>query len=234
MPQMRVLAVCGSVLLVPVFFARGAAATEPVQDIGVLPPSQPPPQGQPPPQYPQYQQVPTNPQQQYPQQQYPQQQYPQYQPMPAPYRSVRASWRDGDPVPPGYHVEDKPRSGLVTGGLIMVLVPYSIGAFATISAKFGNESTWLLAPVIGPWMTMGQRRYYDCPRSGGGDTLGCAADVFVVMGLIVSGVVQAAGATLLLVGILNTKPGLVHDEASLRVRPMTIGSGYGLGLSSGF
>ena len=231
MPQMRVLAICGSALLVPVFFARGALATQPVQDIGVVPPSQPPPSQ--PPQYPQYQQVPTYPQ--YPQQQ-PYPQPPQYQQMPPPYTTARArsSWREGDPVPPGYHVEDKPRSGLVTGGLIMTLVPYSIGAFAAISAKFGNESTWLLAPVIGPWMTMGQRRYYDCPRSGGGDTLGCAADVFVAMGLIVSGVVQAAGATLLLVGVLNTKPGLVRDDTALHVRPMTVGSGYGLGLQSAF
>ena len=208
MPQKRVIAICCSALLVPVLYARGALATEPVQDIGVVPGQPAPPYQQP--------------------------QYPQYQQMPPPYTSPRSRWRDGDPVPPGYHVEEKPRSGLVTGGLIMVLVPYSIGAFAAISAKFGNESTWLLAPVVGPWLTMGARNYFSCPRSGGGDTLGCAADVFVVMGLVVSGVVQAAGATLLLVGVLNPKPTLVHDDTSLRVRPMTIGSGYGLGLQAGF
>ena len=204
MPQKRVLAICCSTLLVPVLFARVALA-QPVQDIGVVPPSQP-----------QYQ--------------------PQYQPYPPLYPAPRPrAWRDGDPVPPGYHVEEKPRSGLVTGGLIMVLVPYAIGAFAAISAKFGNESSFLLAPVIGPWLTMGQRHYYSCPKDGSGsDKLGCVADVFVVMGLVVSGVVQAGGATLLLVGILNPKPTLVHDDTSLHVRPMTVGSGYGLGVQSAF
>ena len=228
MPQKRVLAVCSSTLLAAVLLAPAALA-QPVQDIGVVPPSQP--QGQPqyqqPPTYPQY------PQQQYPQQQYPQQQYPQYPQYPPVYPRPR-TWRDGDPVPAGYHVEEKPRSGLVTGGLIMVLVPYSIGAFAAVSAKFGNESSYLLAPVIGPWLTMGQRHYFSCPRSGGGDTLGCAADVFVVMGLIFSGVVQAGGATLLLVGLLNPKPTLVHDDRALHVRPMNVGSGYGLGLQQVF
>jgi hypothetical protein len=54
------------------------------------------------------------------------------------------------------------------------------------------------------------------------------------MGLIVSGVVQAAGGTLLLVGLLNPKPALVRDDTALRVRPMTVGSGYGLGLQQAF
>jgi hypothetical protein len=143
--------------------------------------------------------------------------------------------RDGDPVPAGYHVEERPRSGLVTAGLVMVLVPYAIGAFAGIAAKFGNESTWLVAPVVGPWLTMGQRHYYSCDKgSNASDSLGCAADVLVVTGLIISGVVQAAGGTLLLIGVLNPKPTLVRDDSALRVRPMTIGSGYGVGLESAF
>ena len=45
-------------------------------------------------------------------------------------------------------------AGLVTGGLVMILVPYGIGAFAAISARFRNESTWLVAPVFGPWLTL--------------------------------------------------------------------------------
>jgi hypothetical protein len=246
MPKESVLAIRCSALLVTMLVAQGARAAEPAGDIGVLPPSQlppsqPPPPGsppptypppsQPPPTYPQYQQVPT-----YPQYQQQQQQGPYYQPLAPAYREPRSrAYRDGDPIPPGYHVEERPRSGLVTGGLIMVLVPYSIGAFATIAAKFGNESTWLLAPVLGPWMTIGQRSYYSCSRNGSaGDSLGCVADVFVVMGLIVSGVVQAAGATLLLTGYLNPKETLVRDEAALRVRPMTIGTGYGLGLEEAF
>ena len=209
--------------------ARGASA-QPVQDIGVVPPQQ----AQPAPQYaPQYAPPPTA---QYAPQyapyqdpQYAQPMYPVY-PRPRPH-----AYREGDPVPPGFHVEEKPRSGLVTGGLVMVLVPYAIGAFAAIAANFGNESTWLLMPVLGPWMTMGQRRYNGCDSSSKSDVsngLGCTADVFVVMGLIVSGVLQATGGTLLLLGYLNPKPTLVRDDAALKLRPMTIGTGYGLGLQS--
>jgi len=213
---------------------RGASATEPVQDIGVLPPSQPQPA------QPQYAQP------QYGQPQYAQPytyapqdpRYPQGQVMYPVYQRPRPhAYRDGDPIPPGYHVEEKPRSGLVTGGLIMVLVPYSIGVFATLAANFGNESSWLLAPVVGPWMTMGQRRYNGCDSSAKSDAsnaLGCTGDVFVTMGLIVSGILQAAGGTLLLVGILNPKSTLVRDDAALHIRPMNVGSGYGLGLQSAF
>ena len=211
---------------------RGASATEPVQDIGVIPPSQPQPQPQyAQPQYaqPQYAQPYTYAPQQDPQ--YAQGQYPVY-PRPRPH-----AYREGDPVPPGFHVEDKPRSGLVTAGLVLVLVPYAIGAFASIAANFGNESSWLLAPVVGPWITMGQRHYNGCDSSSKSDAsnaLGCTADVFVTMGLIVSGIMQATGGTLLLLGYLNPKPTLVRDDAVLRIRPMNVGSGYGLGLQSAF
>ena len=214
---------------------RGASATEPVQDIGVLPPSQPQP-AQPQPAQPQYGQ-PQYGQPQYAQpftytpQQEVQYQYPVY-PRPRPH-----AYREGDPIPVGYHVEDRPRSGLVTAGLVLVLVPYAIGAFATLASNFGNESSWLLAPVVGPWITMGQRRYNGCGSSSktdASDALGCTADVFVTMGLVISGVLQATGGTLFLLGILNTKPTLVRDDAALHIRPMNVGSGYGLGLQSAF
>ena len=88
--------------------------------------------------------------------------------------------------------------------------------------------------MAGPWLTIGQRQYGSWQRASLDDSLRCVADVFVVIGLVLDGVVQATGATLLLAGYLNTKPELVRDERAVRILPTRIGSGYGLGLTSGF
>lgn len=203
------------------------AAEPPAADIGVPPgqstypytyaPPQPAPQG---PQYPQYQQYP---------------QYPQYQQYPQSYRPRPARYREGDPIPPGYHVEDKPRMGLVVSGWVLLLVPYVIGAFSAVAADFENKSAWLTAPVLGPWALIGQRRYLGCKRDGDvGDGLGCAADALVVTGLVFSGIMQTLGATFVVIGYSATKPELVRDDRALRVRPMPVGSGYGLGLGATF
>jgi len=55
-----------------------------------------------------------------------------------------------------------------------------------------------------------------------------------VTGLIFDGIIQATGATLLLVGYLNPKQELVRDERALRIVPARVGSGYGVGLSAAF
>ncbi len=54
------------------------------------------------------------------------------------------------------------------------------------------------------------------------------------MGLIFDGVAQATGGALLLAGYVATKPGLVRNDETLRVLPMRIGSGMGLGAAGGF
>jgi hypothetical protein len=162
-------------------------------------------------------------------------------PLPAPPPAVAApspsQWQPGDPVPRGYHVEDQPRSGLVVAGVITLGVPYFFSAVAALSANSQNESGWLYAPVAGPWLTLGRRAYScnaDATNQTTSQSLGCVADVFVVMGLIFDGIVQATGATLLLVGVLDTKPGLARDESAIRVVPMRLGSGAGAGIVGGF
>jgi hypothetical protein len=250
-------------LLTPMLLTRAAHA-DPATDIGVIPPgqgtpnqpppfqgtpNQPPPfQGtpnQPPPYQPPPQQYQYQPQPQYQQPQYQQPQYQQqyrYQPQPQQQYQAppprRQPYHDGDPVPDGYHVEDKPRSGLVVGGWLMLLIPYGISALSAVAAKGDNETGWLYVPVAGPWFMMGRRNYAD-PGCGhknndASDGLGCVADVFVVTGLIVDGVLQAAGATMLLLAYLNPKQELVRDQRAVRVLPTRVGSGYGLGLGATF
>lgn len=197
------------------------------------PPGYVPPQygAQPPPQYGQPQYAP--PGYGYGQPQYPP---PAYQPT----VPRKGRWRDGDPIPVGYHVEEVPRYGLATAGWIVLLIPYVIGLFGAAIAQFENQSGWLAAPVLGPAMYLGQRKWTGGCKHNSSDGLGCAGDVLVATGIGIDLAMQVAGATMILFGYLTTRPELVRDEPRaagrlrLRPMPMTIGTGYGLGLGTAF
>jgi hypothetical protein len=158
-------------------------------------------------------------------------------PQPAYAPPPPTKWRSGDPVPLGYHVEQRPRDALVTAGLVVTLVPYIFSAIGAYAADSKNESGWLYVPFAGPWITIGRRDYScnpDASNPSTGDSLRCVGDVFLVMALITDGILQAAGGTLLLVGYTVTKPELVRDDAAVRFAPMRIGTGYGAGLLGAF
>jgi hypothetical protein len=97
----------------------------------------------------------------------------------------------------------------VVAGWVLFLTGYGIGGLGAIGASEGNESGWLFAPVVGPWMTLGRRSYSGCDQTDNTNGLGCVGDVFATMGLIVDGVLQLAGVTLLTVGYLAPKRTLV-------------------------
>jgi hypothetical protein len=149
-----------------------------------------------------------------------------------------AAWQPGSPPPPGYHVEDRPRTGLVIAGSVVAGIPYFFSVMTAMAARNDNATGWLFLPVVGPWMTMGQRNYgcnsVDNANQSTSQSLQCVGDIFVVMGLIADGVLQATGATLLLVGVAAGKPTLVRDDQSLHVTPMQVGTGYGAGLAGTF
>jgi hypothetical protein len=163
-------------------------------------------------------------------------------PMPAPAPSpppavLAGQWHPGTPPPPGYHVEERPRTGLVIAGTIVAGVPYFFSVVAAGAAQSNNASGDLYIPVAGPWLTMGQRRYGcnpDQTNSTTGQNLQCVADIFVVMGLIADGVMQATGATLLIVGLTATKSELVRDDQAVHFAPMQVGHGYGAGVFGRF
>ncbi len=143
----------------------------------------------------------------------------------------RKPYREGDPIPPGYHLESHPRSGLVTAGWILTGIGYGTGMMAALSADFANETGWLAVPFVGPWMTLGKRR--SCGEQEDGTVVDCVGDVFAVMGLITDGIIQTLGGTFLLIGYTATKEVLVLDTA-IQVRPMRVGTGYGAGVSGAF
>jgi hypothetical protein len=135
-------------------------------------------------------------------------------------------YEEGEPIPPGYHAESRVRTGLVVGGAVtfgvMYLLSVLVGAAISDANKLsgGKESGDLLyVPVAGPFLQMTKTE-----SSSGNVTLA------------IDGIAQAAGATMLIVGITSPKTVLVrNDLGEVRVMPMRMGDkGGGLGLVGTF
>jgi hypothetical protein len=134
-------------------------------------------------------------------------------------------WREGDPIPPGYHPEEKPRDGLAIAGGIVFAIPYFISLLVAASSHNSTDEV-LYAPVIGPFLRIGD-------NSAGTNVADIVADVFLAM----DGAAQAGGVTMLILGTTTTKTVLVrNDVASMPVIvPMRFGNdGYGVGVAARF
>ena len=214
-------------LISPLALVSRVGAPNRRRDVVVQPlPSQSPPQYQPQPQYaqPQYAQP------QYPQLQYaPQPQYqwqPQYVPQPRPLARI------------GREIRSRPATTSKRSlGTASWLLGGPCSSFPTASApsrRLVRRGTTPAAGCTRRSSDLGSflenRSYSGCDQSQTDDGLGCVADVFAVMGLVIDGALQAAGVALLLVGYLDPKHALVRDEPALRVLPMRIGTGHGVGL----
>jgi hypothetical protein len=139
-------------------------------------------------------------------------------------------YREGQPVPPGYHVEERRSRGALITGYILTGVPYVIGLIAATSSNFANSSGYLLVPWAGPWLTLGFRKNH-CETSS--DPAECFEDMGVGMGLVFDGIIQGAGGVVLLAAYLAPRPKLVRDgQVSFRFTP--VGTGYGVGASGRF
>lgn len=138
-----------------------------------------------------------------------------------------SNYEEGEPIPPGYHAETKTRKGLVIGGAItfgaLYLLSVLVGAAITDSGKKpygdGESGEFLYVPVAGPFLQMTKT-----DSSSGNVTLA------------IDGIAQAAGATMLIVGITSPKTVLVrNDLGQVHLTPMRLGDkGGGLGLVGTF
>lgn len=204
------------------------------------PPSQPPPNGAlPPPQPPPASARAPNGEYVAPMQQQTQQIYvPQSVAMSGP--RVIKDYEEGDPIPPGYHADTQMRKGLVIGGAITFGCMYIFsviagaaiddtnkdykyvnGNYTTTKGSAEDSGTFLYIPVAGPFLQMTR-------------TETATGNVF----LAIDGIAQAAGATMLIVGLTSPKTVLIrNDLAEVKVTPMRMGmdgSGTGLGLVGTF
>src|SRR5262249_44822941 len=122
------------------------------------------------------------------------------------------SYREGSPIPAGYRVEHRARTGLVVAGALVLGIPYLIGLSAVSTRGDSNGANWLLVPAIGPWLAIGAR-HSTCSSStntSSSERAQCAADILATTGLVFDGLVQTAGATLLIVGLALPKTLLVR------------------------
>jgi hypothetical protein len=185
---MRPLVAIAVALSCSVFFAS-------TKSFGQGAPPAKPPSAQPP--YPYYQQP------------YPQP-YPYYQQaQPGTYGpSPTLPYREGSALPAGYHLEERPRKGLVIAGAVV------LGTTYVLSASIGMASTntadrWLLVPVFGPFMDLGARGSRTCTSASG--EVDCVFEPIIRIYLALDGVVQVAGAVLLTTGLVFRKKELVSD-----------------------
>jgi hypothetical protein len=145
----------------------------------------------------------------------------------APYVSRRdlRHWRDGDPVPPGYHPVEKPRDGLLIAGATTFAIPYFFSAVTALGSR-NSQDQLLYAPVVGPIMRMKDNN----PSTN-------FLDFFADVALVMDGVAQAAGVAMLIIGSTTTKTVLVRNDAAWSpiIVPMRFGNdGYGVGVVSQF
>jgi hypothetical protein len=242
-----------SVVLTAFLFHSPARAQGYPAPAGTTPP--PPPPAQPPQQpYPAYPPSPYAPSTQAPPAAYPPtteappgwtapgyaNQY-RYQPMPMELRYV-----EGRPIPPGYHPETRPRKGLVISGSIVFGIPYFLSLSVAASSKY-TPDRWLYAPIVGPFVDLGNRKE-SCNTSINGNigsTTICQDDSSERFFLMADGLMQVAGATMLILGLALPQHLLVRDDAPFvggkrsqfawAVAPTTMGrSGYGLGMAGTF
>ncbi|MGK3987835.1 hypothetical protein WME99_32640 [Sorangium sp. So ce136] len=133
-------------------------------------------------------------------------------------------WREGEPVPPGYHPETRVRKGLVISGAIVFGTVYLFTAIGGGDAVYRGSSGYaaLFVPCAGPFLTLATTRQ----------------DSLETMGLVLDGLVQITGAALLLPGLLVPKTVLVRDDVSkafVLPAPMSFGpNSAGLGLVGRF
>jgi hypothetical protein len=158
---------------------------------------------------------------------------------------------EGRPIPPGYHMESRPKKGLVIAGPIVFGVPYIFSASVAASSRYSPDR-WLYLPVIGPFADLAARASQQCTSNtvqvgpGQTDTTeSCIDDSGARFTLMLDGLMQTAGATMLILGLALPTHLLVRDDApytgstashfAWTIRPKTMGrTGYGLGVDGVF
>jgi hypothetical protein len=190
-----------------------APGPQPAPEVAAPAPAQPPPPG-----YPQY--PPGTPYQQVPGPQ------PTYVPQgPIAWPRYIKDWEEGQPVPYGYHPETRARKGLVITGSVLFGVLYLLSTLVAAgndSSYDGNRYSALWIPVAGPFVQMASS------NNGSGDD-----EAFLL-----DGVAQAAGVTMLVLGLAFPRTILVRNDLtsiSFVPTPMKVGhDGGGLGLVGRF
>jgi hypothetical protein len=143
---------------------------------------------------------------------------------------------------PPYRVESHPRRGLLISGAIIGGIGLGF-AIAVAAGTSEGAADWngvpfdqggLAIPILGPWITLGTLKP-NCGGRYGDEPYGCTRvhtqEAWAAI-LIIDGLVQLLGATLITVGLAVPRQELViTDTVKARVVPVQMGStGHGLAL----
>ena len=129
-----------------------------------------------------------------------------------------------------YREVKKARTGLIIGGSVMLAVGYGIAASIAGANDFNDVTGWLAVPIAGPFITMGAHDYGNCGTDSSCALVGLG-DFFATIGLVLNGLVQVGGATMLIVGAAVPTKERVPEIAA---GPRAVGSGYGFGVDVTF
>jgi hypothetical protein len=126
-------------------------------------------------------------------------------------------YRDGLPVPPGYHVEKRAASGLITTGALSLSAGYLTGLVIALDKGFDGSLGWMLLPVIGPWPAAAGRDVH-CAAATVDEARTCldsaSKEATTIALVAVDGMVQATGLLLFFAGLASGQPELVRDDVS--------------------
>jgi hypothetical protein len=130
-----------------------------------------------------------------------------------PQRRRRSERLNPDDPPPGYHTESRVQTGLIVGGALTFGIPYVLSATAAASSLSGSGSMYepLFIPIVGPFITLSSAHVF----AGTNDAATQVARVFGGFGLVLDGLIQLGGATLLIVGIAVPREVVVRDAAAM-------------------
>jgi len=140
-------------------------------------------------------------------------------------RPERLPYHEGEPIPPGYRLEETPRYGLVAGGATLTGVLWAISLNAAIAMDREPDGTddpnfddmyWpMFIPVVGPFATIGTA-----------DSSGTGAAI-----LALDGVLQTTGLVLLIAGFAAPNKELVRRPSPFTITPVVSPQAAGLSLS---
>jgi hypothetical protein len=141
---------------------------------------------------------------------------------------IITNWREGEPIPPGYHPVQRMRKGPIVAGAVTLGCLYLLTALiasvwtdAANASHTSNPVAGLFVPAVGPFITIAQ-------------SSSATADFFLVL----DGAGQTTGAILLIWGLTSPQTLLMRDgygQPRIVPHPMLLGkSGAGFGLSGTF
>jgi hypothetical protein len=120
---------------------------------------------------------------------------------------------EGEPIPPGYHKEERMRRGAILAGALMAGITYGINLFIASLAEGRQDYEWWYVPVVGGWVWMANQ----CDNTEGGCTY-----------LVLHNATHTVGVVLLVYGLAAKRTLLVRDDLGFTIAPARVGSAPGI------